>query len=108
MSPKPKQKRSDGKRQTAPAVAADQLVRTVFQEVPGPRRLAAVAFETSPGRGVRARVDRTEVAVGDPALLRQLKLGPGSAVPPMHDLSGHAPGHGRALNADARMGAQAR
>jgi hypothetical protein len=26
----------------------------------------------------------------------------------MHDLSGHAPGHGRALNADARMGAQAR
>lgn len=74
-----RQKRSDGKRQTAPA--ADQLVRTVFQEAPGASPPRRRGFETSPELGVQAGVDRTEVAVGDPALLRQLKREPGSGVP---------------------------
>ncbi|NME80732.1 heavy metal translocating P-type ATPase [Rhodococcus sp. 105337] len=65
----------------AAAVEADSehpvaraIVAAADDRVAAPNRLSATDFRSLPGRGVRALVDGTEVIVGGPAMLSDLRL----------------------------------
>ncbi|WP_280504228.1 heavy metal translocating P-type ATPase [Nocardia farcinica] len=65
----------------AAAVEADSehpvaraIVAAAHHRVPTTEQLTATDFRSLPGRGVRALLDRTEVSVGGPAMLGDLRL----------------------------------
>lgn len=53
---------------------ARAIVAAAQSQVPSNERLIATDFRSLPGRGVRARVDGTDVSVGGPAMLADLRL----------------------------------
>ncbi|MFD6674314.1 copper-translocating P-type ATPase [Rhodococcus zopfii] len=53
---------------------ARAIVAAADERVPATERAAATDFRSLPGRGVRALVDGTEVTVGGPAMLSDLRL----------------------------------